>query len=210
MQEFERDFGKLEANILERDFKKLEGNISRLKKIEKELGQLNTDGFESRRESILIKLKYPNRVDEVEEEFSTLKRDIKRGKEAGQISNFIKDLENGIKNLTKKDSGVYIDDINELIEKIKEKPTKDLLDTIKKLLEEKQQLLDRRNELVSEFDDIKNRMGELSKRAAVGEISEQSFRDIKDELDIRKIEIQDELGDIDYKLYKEEYEKPVF
>ena len=69
---------------IERKLREYEAEILNLKKIERELNSLNTEGFESEAQSIKSKLKDLSRVAEVEKEFSELKQKIIR-KEQGRI-----------------------------------------------------------------------------------------------------------------------------
>jgi len=65
---------------MEYEFKELEMKINRLKNIEKELKALDIKGFESDNIRIKSMLKDPDRVDEVEKEFVSLKNKINEKK----------------------------------------------------------------------------------------------------------------------------------
>ena len=61
---------------IERKVREYEGKIQKLKKLERELDSLNTEGFESEVRSIKSKIKDPRKIEAVEGDFSELKRKI--------------------------------------------------------------------------------------------------------------------------------------
>lgn len=71
-----------DTELIIQAFKSVESKIERLKQIESELNSLNTRGFEGEVRSIRSKLKKPQRVDEVSQEFASLKRNIEARKMA--------------------------------------------------------------------------------------------------------------------------------
>ncbi len=68
-----------------REFKENEKKIQRLKQLEEELKSLDTTGFENEVRSILSKIKDPDKVNQVEEEISELKKKIEKEERGGEI-----------------------------------------------------------------------------------------------------------------------------
>ena len=67
-----------DRKLMEKQFKELDGAIERLKEVERELGELKPPDrvFDSQIESLRSKLKQPQRVDEVEQELTALRKSM--------------------------------------------------------------------------------------------------------------------------------------
>lgn len=104
--------------------------------------------------------------------------------------------------LKRKHPDLFLDDVEEEMRKWNFARTRELLD-------QKEKMLERREKVLSELGEIRDKLASLSARLADGEIDAESYKRAADMLETRKVELREELAEIDSKLYRERYEKPV-
>ncbi|MCG2827293.1 MAG: hypothetical protein L6265_11955, partial [Thermoplasmatales archaeon] len=95
----------------------------------------------------------------------------------------------------------FVDDIKTLLSQNK-------LDNASKLLSERKKDYERYLELVRSLKDVDDKTTKLSSRLAEGEVTSDAYEQAMDELKRKKYDIEEELGKIQRKIFREKYEKP--
>jgi len=108
---------------------------------------------------------------------------------------------NTIDELLRKEAHFFVDDIKNSL-------SKGDFEGAEKLLEERKRGYERYLDIVRSLKDVDDKTTKLSSRLAEGEVTSDAYEQAMDELKRKKYDIEEELGKIKRKIFREKYVKP--
>jgi hypothetical protein len=123
-------------------------------------------------------------------------------------------IRDGLQEIWSQDSEVDLKEIEDILTRTStiagEGERRRAVEMANRLLTEKRKLLDRNEQVQDGLKQNKEKLRDLTFRLASNEIDGEVYRRAAEVLEAEKIQLEEELSRIHQKLYKEEFEKPIF